>query len=127
MSVDLTIKIITERAEREIAGTDTTILLVPPAAYVDVPGEEHTGEKAIHAGLLDLILRRLAEQQAADVGEELHHAEFTITRNPATLQSRGLIHDCDECRAGVQAGLRQLREHPDNDIIVGQLFWAAPT
>lgn len=102
-------------SDHEISGFDTTILVMPKQFYV--------------AGALAVIqfgrfLRELANQQAADLGERLHHADFVITTDPAVVQSRGSMHDCDECRAGVQQALRILRENPKEELIIGQLYWA---
>lgn len=109
----------TERAGRSVIGADTTILSMPPHFIVDI-GQGPT----LVADALGKFLRNLAEKQATDLGEELHHANFVVTKDPATVEALGSMHDCEQCRAGVQEALRRLRDEPETDMIVGQLFWA---
>lgn len=105
----------TERSERAIIGGDTTILSLP---------EEYVLLGALDIVLLSRMLRTLAEQQAADLGDELHHADFVVTTDPDLVAERGIMHDCDECRAGVETALRWLQEEPNGYLVVGQLWWA---
>jgi hypothetical protein len=115
------VKLTVGGSKRAIVGLDTTILVLPDEAWVDV-----AGTRALAIQPLGRFLLRLAEHQAADLGEALHHADFVVTRSSATVESRGAVHDCDECRAAVRAALRLLREEPERDLVVGTLYWAAP-
>lgn len=108
--------------DHEIGGTDTTILALPEGFYVEL--EKHG--RALLVQPLSRFLSSLANKQAADLGERLHHAEFVLTNDPSVIESRGSVHDCEECRAGVKRALRFLKEHPEHEMIVGQLFWAVP-
>lgn len=121
-SNDIELRIETGLGNRAVIGADTTIGPVPREFWVSINGEP----PALAIRQLGASLRRLAEQSAARIGERLHHAEFAITKNPATVEARGAMHDCAECRAGVQRALRMLAENPDEDLFVGNLFWAGP-
>jgi hypothetical protein len=35
----------------------------------------------------------------------------------------GLMHDCSACRAGVERATAFLRDNPDGEVAVGQLWW----
>jgi hypothetical protein len=113
------ISIRTAREKRPISGADTAIATMPQALYADIGGE-----KTLLLRKLGVFLRNQSEQFAADIGEELHHAEWVITTSPATVQARGQLHDCEKCRAGVRAALRKLRENPGEELLVGTLYWA---
>jgi hypothetical protein len=104
-----------------VTGADTIIATMPQAFYVEL-GDGPTLVMQPFARWL----RQLSEAQASSLGEQLHHAEFVITTSPSVVQARGSMHDCDECRAGVQAALRSLRDHPDQELLVGALYWAGP-
>jgi hypothetical protein len=58
------------------------------------------------------------------MGEVLHHAEWTITSDPEQVRTLGLMHDCATCRAGTDQALAFLRDTPDGEVAVGQLWWA---
>ena len=119
MSDSVKLNIRTE-AEGEPAGFDSAITSVPGRWYVTV-----NGKRAFLAQLAGRDLRGISERLAADIGEKLHHAEWVITGDPAEVRTLGLMHDCASCRAGVDQGLTFLREHPDGELAVGQLWWAA--
>jgi hypothetical protein len=114
----LKLQIRTRDETGEPAGYDSSIVRVPEAWYADLG----TG-RALVVQLAGKFLRRLSEQQAADLGEILHHAEWTITSDPDEVRTFGLMHDCATCRAGVDQALAYLRENPDGEVAVGQLWW----
>lgn len=105
--------------DRPITGMDTSICSVPGAAFAEIEGEK----TIVMRPFLDW-LQRVSRAQAAAIGEELHHAEWVMTNSPSTVQARGAMHDCDECRAGVRRALQMLREQPDRMLLVGSLYWA---
>ena len=119
MPSPLKLSIVTE-ATGEPAGYDSSIISVPPGWYATVGGD-----RAFLAQSAGKLLRRLSEQQAADLGERLHHAVWTITSDPADVRTLGLMHDCPACRAGVDQALAHMAAHPDSEVAVGQLWWAA--
>lgn len=98
----------------DVIGADTTILTVPP---------ELTVGDAIALPYAGRFLRRLAEEQAAAIGEALHHAEFVVTRDKAEIEARNM-HDCEECRAATRAAFRMIDADPGLVLLVGQLYWA---
>jgi hypothetical protein len=101
---------------------DTCIATMPKQFTADVGDGEH----AVLLPQLVRFLRPMFEEFATNLGEELHHAEFVITTDPSTVQAKGSMHDCDECRAGVRRALRALKQHPDRELIVAALYWAGP-
>jgi hypothetical protein len=103
----------------EPAGFDAAITLVPARWYVTVDGE-----RAFVAQLAGRDLRVMSEAFSASVGERLHHAEWTITDDPDEVRTLGLMHDCPTCRFGVNQALAFLRDNPDGEVAVGQLWWA---
>jgi hypothetical protein len=109
------------RAEGKPAGFDSAITSVPERWYVNL-----NGERAFLAQLAGRDLRAASERLAANIGETLHHAEWTITGDPAEVKTLGLMHDCAPCRAGVDQALTFLRENPGGEVAVGQLWWARP-
>jgi hypothetical protein len=111
----------TDREKRPVSGMDTVIAAMPEQFYIDV-----RGERSLALTQFGRWLRKLAEKMATDIGEELHHADFVITTEPSVVQSRGSMHDCDTCRAGVRRALRALRENPNQELLVGLLYWAGP-
>jgi hypothetical protein len=121
MADSLKLQIRTRNEAGEPAGYDSSIVRVPPGWYATV-GD---GTRAMVVQLAGRMLRQLSEQQAADLGETLHHADWTITSDPAEVRTLGLMHDCPACRAGVDQALAYLRENPAGEVAVGQLWWAA--
>lgn len=120
MTDSLKLQIRTRNENGEPAGYDSAIVKVPPAWYVAVGGET-----ALAVGPVGRLLRTVSERMAGDMGEVLHHAEWTITGDPAEVRTLGLMHDCPTCRAGVDQALAYLRDHEDGEVAVGQLWWAA--
>lgn len=117
-----TLKLCVMGADRgEPAGYDSAITRIPGRWYVTV-----NGKPAFLAQLAGRDLRNLSERLAADIGEELHHAEWTITGDPEQVSTLGLLHDCATCRAGVDQALAFLRDTPGGEVAVGQLWWAQP-
>jgi hypothetical protein len=114
----LKLNIRTRDEDGEPAGFDSSIITVPPGWYATIGGE-----RVFLAQLAGKMLRQLSERQAANLGEKLHHAEWTITSDPEQVRTLGLMHDCPTCRAVDQA-LAHLRDHPDGEFAVGQLWWA---
>lgn len=111
---------ITTAAEGEPSGYDSAIIKVPAAWYVTLCGERVLSARAGRE------LRAGSERIAAGMGEKLHHAEWTITSDPAEVRTLGLMHDCATCRAGVDQATAFLRENPDGEVAVGQLWWTQP-
>ena len=108
------------RSEGEPAGFDSVIVTVPERWYLTV-GEEC----AFLAQLAGRDLRAVSERCAANIGETLHHAEWTITGDPGEVTTLGLIHDCASCRAGVDRAVAFLLGNLGGEVAVGQLWWAA--
>jgi bacillopeptidase F (M6 metalloprotease family) len=108
------------KATGEPVGYDSSIISVPAGWYATVGGE-----RALLAQVAGKFLRRLSEQQAAGLGEKLHHAVWTITGDPAEVRTLGLMHNCPTCRAGVDQALVHQNAHPGAEVAVGQLWWAA--
>ena len=108
------------RADGEPTGFDSAITTVPGRWYVTI-----NGEQAFVAQLAIRDLRVTSDALAAGLGERLHHAVWTITGDPAQVRTLGLMHDCGSCRAGVDQALAFLRDNPDGELAVGQLWWAA--
>jgi hypothetical protein len=109
------------RDSGEPTGFDSAIAHVPGRWYVTV-----NGERAFLARRAIRDLRVLSDALAAGLGERLHHAEWTITGDPAQVTTLGLMHDCGPCRAGVDQALAYLRDNPDGELAAGQLWWARP-
>lgn len=107
------------RAKGNPAGLDSAITSVPDRWYVTVDGK-----RMFLAQLAGRDLREVSERLAASISETLHHAEWVITGDPAQVTTLGLVHDCASCRAGVDQALAFLRENPDGEVAVGQLWWA---
>jgi hypothetical protein len=104
----------------EAAGYDSSIVRVPAAWYIGVEGK-----KALRVRAVGRVLREVSETQAAALGEVLHHADWTITADPDQVRTLGLAHGCPACHAGVDQALTYLRENPEGEVAVGQLWWAA--
>jgi hypothetical protein len=109
------------QAGRKPAGSDACIIQVPDRWYVLVDGQPVLAARRAGAEL-----RALSEQQAAQLGEILHHAEWTLTTDPAQVRTIGLAHDCRRCRDGVARALAALAAAPATELAVGQLWWAQP-
>lgn len=120
MAESVKLQIRTRNEQGEPAGYDSSIIKVPAVWYV--PAGD--GTRALAVQVAGRMLRQLSEQQATDLNEVLHHADWTITSDPAEVRTLGLMHDCLTCRAGVDQALAYLRDNPDGEIAVGQLWWA---
>jgi hypothetical protein len=101
------------------AGFDSAITSVPGRWRVTLNGERMF---LVQHAIRDL--RAASRQLAASIGEKLHHADWTITGDPAQVTTLGLMHDCATCRAGVDQALAFLRDNPGAEVAVGQLWWA---
>lgn len=110
--------IVTGREERPVAGVDSMIVGMPPALVQLGPRE------AYPAQVLNTVFRSLSESSAARLGETLHHAEWVITTDPATVEKIGMTHDCPVCRAMTDRALARLSEVPDKPLLAGLLYWA---
>jgi hypothetical protein len=108
------------RAEGKPTGFDSAITGVPGRWYVTV-----NGKRAFLPQLAGRDLRAVSERLAANISERLHHADWTITGDPGQVTALGLMHDCKSCQAGVDQALAFLRDNPDGELAVGQLWWAA--
>jgi hypothetical protein len=119
VSVDTTVTVVEFADERPISGFDTTIFHMDREFYATIDGEP-----ALRMQPFMRWLRSIALREATRMGEVLHHADFALTTSLATIESWGLMHDCDRCRAAVQDAIRLLQADPDKELIVGQLYWA---
>jgi hypothetical protein len=97
---------------------DAAIARVDPSWYTDVGGG-----RALRANLVGRLLRQASEGCAEGLGEVLHHAEWTITADPAEVRRLGLAHDCDTCRAGVDRAVAWLAGGEGREVAVGQMWW----
>lgn len=125
----ISISIATGREDRPVSGGDTMIMGLRPEFYVDT--SELGGDLDIGPALsikeLSSFLRQASERAAKRLGDELHHAEWVVTRDPDVLRDKGILdthRGCAECEDGLAAALAHLVTHPDTDLLVGQLFWA---
>lgn len=111
-------------ARGRVTGVDSCIATVPAGIYVRTGG----GQPAINVRTLGAVLRRLSKDMAANIGERLHHAEWTITQDPGVVEEVGMHGrpDCVRCRTSVDQTLAHLTEHR-KDLLVGLLFWAGPS
>lgn len=105
-------------AEGDPAGYDSVIIKAPDRWYVTVDGR-----RAFLARVAIRDLRQRSMDDAKSIGEELHHADWTVTSDPAEVRTLGLVHDCASCRAGIDQALAFLRDNPDGQVAVGQLWW----
>lgn len=103
------------------SGFDSIIAICPTALFV--PLNELGGEEALDMRLAVGFLTKLAQDGAAPVREVCAKAQFTITRKAELIRTRGLMHDCAECRAAVDQALAHNRDHPETRYIIGQLYW----
>ncbi len=102
---------------RPVTGMDTAIIASPRKAYEIVDGRIEPTER-VHQDVFTLSF-----DFARNLGETLHHASWTMTVDPEVLR-RSLLHDCEMCRQGVEAGLAHLETRPGQPLLVGILFWA---
>lgn len=113
----------TTREHRPVTGADSCIATVPPGLYVKVDN----GPPALDVRRLGRSLRRLSEEMAGNIGEELHHADWVITQDPKVVEEVGMHGrpGCGKCRSGVDQALALLA-HRKEDLLVGALYWAGP-
>lgn len=121
MNTKLQYHVRTRVEDRPVTGSDSCIATVPPGLYVQV-GD---GPPALDVRTLGTVLRRLSEQQATAIGLTLHHADWTITDDPAVVEEVGMHGQpaCVSCRASVDRALAHLADHR-RDLLVGVLYWA---
>jgi len=107
---------------RPVTGSDSAIITVPDRLYVRV-GD---GPAALDVRALGRLLRQVSEEFARSIGETLHHADWTITDDPATVEEVGMHGrpDCVKCRASVDQALAYLAEDQTRTLLVGALYWA---
>ena len=117
MGTDLKISI-TTGAEGDPGVYGSVILKAQDHWYVTVDGT-----RVFLARIAERDLRQQSMDDSAAAGEELHHADWTITSDPRQVRTLGLMHDCASCRAGVDQALAYLRDNPDGQVAVGQLWW----
>jgi hypothetical protein len=113
----------TTAEKRPVAGADSCIATVPPRFYA-TPGDERS---PLDVRVMGAALRQLSEEQAAAIGETLHHADWTITDDPAVVEKIGMHGrpECLRCRGGVDQALAALADRRKK-LLVGVLYWAAP-
>lgn len=108
--------VIIGREDWPIDGNDTLIAMAP---MVD-------GELAS----IDQLMwwaSRAGERAARDLGTRLHHGDFIATTSIETVQEFGIMPDhvdCEGCIEGVEVTCAHLELHPDQPVIVGQLWWS---
>ena len=101
-----------------MSGGDSAIAILPDWAYVEV-----FGEPAVNITALARWARQTSQAMATNLGEELHHADWVITSDPAVLRA-AQMHDCQECQDSQARALAWMSTHPGGEMLVGQLFWA---
>lgn len=113
----------TKREDRPVIGVESVICNVPASLYVTTS----RGERALSMPVLGRLLRQTSENAATLVGEELHHADWVITSDPAVVEERGMHGnpDCERCRAGTDEALRALADGAYEELLVGVLHYAA--
>lgn len=117
-----TIHISTGREHRPVSGGDTTVLNLAGGFYREVDGK-----RALLVQHLSRWLQALSENMAKSLGDELHHASFLITNDPATVAALGILpehRDCEECKSQIANALAYMEERPGVEMLVGHLFWA---
>lgn len=119
MSSSFKLSIVTG-ATGDPAGSDSALIAVPGYMYATVKGV-----RVFLAQRAARELRMISENFAARAGERLHHAEWSVTRDPEQVKA-SMVHDCVRCQAGVDQALALLREHPHAEVAVGRLWWASP-
>lgn len=107
---------------RPVSGADSAIVSVPEGLYVKVGN----GPPALDIRALGRMLREVSEVFARDIGETLHHADWTITGDPAMVEEVGMHGrpDCMRCRSSVDQALAYLAEAEGRTLLVGALYWA---
>lgn len=98
-------------------GYDTVILEVPAGLVPEPPEYPGANPKT------SLLLLKTAIDMAELMNEGLRMANYWITRDPEVVRQRGLMHDCADCRAGVDRALAAMAANPKVVIAVGQLSW----
>lgn len=114
-----TFTVMTKLNSQPVSGYDSMILPAPAQVW-----QEFNGKQMIETRRLSQLLKIISFQAAARMQEWLHHAEWVITKDPAVVETKGMIHDCLTCRAGTDQALAALREFPDRHLLVGTLYWA---
>ncbi len=109
--------------DRPVDGAESMIVVMPPGLYVTV------GDKpALHMRRFGRLIRQLSEAGAHLVEEDLHHAEWVITTDPAVVEERGMHGhpECASCRNGTNVALEALATDPEQELLVGTLYYAGP-
>lgn len=115
----MTLAVSTGREDRPVDGGDTTFFPMPQGYYVDL-GD---GKPALAAVQFLRYIRDVAEAMAANLGRELHHAAFWVTTDREMVREKGTWHDCPECREGMARVMAHMATHPDQEMVVGRLYW----
>ncbi len=115
----MTLVVSTGREDRPVDGGDTTFFPMPQGYYVDL-GD---GKPALAVVHFIRDVRDLAEAQAANLGRELHHADFWVTSDPEVVKDKGTWHDCPECREAMARVMDHMATNPDTEMVVGRLYW----
>jgi hypothetical protein len=108
-------------SDRNVSGRDTVIATLDhDALYATINGTD-----TLLVTRFSRLIQAMAEMRAGEaVGEVLHHGDFFITTDAERVRELGMLHDCEDCRAGVDRALASLAEHPGADVVIGQLYWA---
>jgi hypothetical protein len=106
------------RHQGEAWQADAAIAAVGPDWYADTPEG-----RALNLRRVGDLLRMASETCARELGERLHHADWTITSDPGEVRRLGLTHDCDQCREGVDRAVAWLGAGPGREVAVGQMWW----
>lgn len=115
---DLTVKVDVGLSNEPVVGYDTIIWAMPDGYYVVIEGKPTLVVQPFLR-----LLREVAVEQATKFGLRLQRGEYVVTKDQQVVAERGTMHDCDDCRAGTEAALKAMREQPDMEMIVGNLFW----
>lgn len=93
---------------------DCSIILVPPTAWQD---------GALMLPIAGKALIRASQLAAEEIGERLHHAEWTVTNKTDDVRTAGEEHKCPTCIAAMDQALAFLRDRPDQVVACGKLWW----
>lgn len=114
-------------------------MTTPPIRIMGQPGEAMQADctiarvgrdwyigHALNLRKVGRLLRDISEVVAGNLGEVLHHADWTITSDPDEVRRLSLPGEhasCQTCIRGTEAALDWLDQEPGNEVAVGQMWW----
>jgi hypothetical protein len=107
------------RGNRSVAGSNAMIMVAPESIYVTMGRI-----RGISLPHLARTLRAFTEDGANSIGAQLHHASWIMTHDPDLIRGYESTDGCPGCTARIDQCISYLREHPDQDLLVGTLYWA---